>query len=453
MRGDTAMGEPGLMQTGAFRRPGSGMTVMGDLFDGSAAARERWMLLALAVFAFGWCGAAWRIPESTFTIDFRVFWYAGSLWLEGISPYDPGFGEGFEARVPRSDDKHPNLFYPPHAYWFATPMALIDYHPAAILWRLGLLAAMGAGAAIIYLAEPAETRQGKAPALFLAMTGLLIAFDSLEIVIYVGQTAPLIFVGIALIAYALQRGSSIAMVAGFTLVSLKPNLTLGLIPLLFLGPRPIQNFIILSGIAAVMFAPALAIGGLKTIGQYFAGLENYVPSNPSNGARHMTGVRHYVWLATGYDTSPTLLALVSAVVAPACGIAAARTVGRWMALPAPVAALVITLSISMVMVSMHDTDLVIYGVLLLLATRMSWAIGLVPVVAYLLMFASEWVVYHTDLFRHLYRHPGLNWDNLALFGLGVWVAGLLIAAAMKPGGIIQPWQPVRDALTGQRSPG
>lgn len=325
------------------------------------------LLMILAALAYLTLKALFDPAE---TIDFKYFWLAGDLWSEGQNPYGPIYAERGEALFTGSN-RPTWMVYPPYWYPLAVGVAQIPYEIADPLWKAASGGMIVLGGLLIWntlrqsLGDPDWLRTG-AFALFIG------AGSATAISLSLGQSAPLIFLALALFIHARMTGSRLWMALALALLMLKPHLGLAFSALALARPYwwPALSAAVVICVAASL--PALLPFGLVETLRGYAGELSRYGTVDVNAPPATTGLRNLLALATGYDASAIILALVGALVALGVGLT-----GRHNDVSAPqvaAAETALVLAIAGLMAPLHTYDLIVMGALILLSLHMAiWA--------------------------------------------------------------------------------
>jgi hypothetical protein len=333
-------------------------------------------LLTAAVMTFLWVALA-----TNFVIekgDFPAFYTGAELAKRGeFSTLHDHARQAALQEEQLSVRRPPVYFVRPHVYAAAlAPLAWLSVRQAFFAW-----AAFQAGI-LVAIAVWARGKFGNDALILLAL------FPPAILAIGFGQD-PLIFLGLAVLSYALhERG--LPMWAGFALGCglLKPHLLL-LIPVVMLVQ---QRWRMLAGFAlagALEAGASLALGGLEGAKTYMAFLreqEGHLTPNPE----HMINV-HGLMVGLGVDNAVLRWVLVGLVAAAVLGIARRRE--WWQGL---VAAQVGSALVAP-HVFMYDSTIVVLPALLMFfqegkLTRAAAAVFFTPIPYLIQMVGIPWTI-------------------------------------------------------------
>jgi len=150
--------------------------------------------------------------------DFRCFYEAARLVRIGVDPYDPGVWAGATKTDPARLPPCPDTF----AYPLWTPMAMAPLsllsEPAALgVWEVVLFGSLVGGTLMLARAWP---MLGGTRLLLPTLLWSQPAFSAIAN----AQLGPVVFVGLAGIAFLLERGRERAAAAAWCLLLVKPNI-------------------------------------------------------------------------------------------------------------------------------------------------------------------------------------------------------------------------------------
>ncbi|MGH2471410.1 MAG: glycosyltransferase 87 family protein [Candidatus Limnocylindria bacterium] len=196
------------------------------------------MALALLLLA-GRAAVTVRDAEQS---DFRCFYEAGRLVRIGLDPYDPATWaaatKGDPTRLPPCPD---TFAYP---LWTAMAMAPLSGvgEPAALAaWEVVLFASLVGGVVILARAWPMF---GGARLLLPTLLFSQPAFSAIAN----AQLGPVVFVGLAAVALALERGRERAAAAAWCLLLIKPNIVvIALLGVPLFRSRRFATYVVLFG--------------------------------------------------------------------------------------------------------------------------------------------------------------------------------------------------------------
>lgn len=295
--------------------------------------RSGWPQRATLVALIGFAGlfvalAVWvalsRLDYPGF--DFRYFWVAGQLWLDGVSPYGPQYLEASSRLIPSGIV--PGIWpYPPNIWPAAVLAGFLDFHTAWILWfSLYILTIVAASALIAFglplgwlpfagQRPPALSRTG----FFCLHLGLIAASEAVRHSVGSGQISALIYFGVALIVVGLARGKGALVVIGLAVACMKPQIgALLIVGFLFSGKPGIRYVAGAALVTALLLVPPLIIepavlfDWLRMTGGY----DNYAPNLPIA----MTGLTNILWNLTDIEISILSAMLLSLVIAGAVAL-------------------------------------------------------------------------------------------------------------------------------------
>lgn len=268
-----------------------------------AGARTRWAGLLrcaalLCPLAVALAYLTWKaLDVSVANVDFKYLWYAGHLWAEGASPYGAQYYERAQAffintNVPKW------MVYPPSWYPLAYAVALLPLEFAERLWgvfsALGLLAS---GALVARTVWPHRAHDRIWP---FAAFGIFLCMGSATAnALSLGQTAPLMAIGLALFFYGFIARSQLALCAALVVLMLKPNFGLPFVVFLLVWP----NFwlAVIGAGAVTLIAALMALlpyGPVAVLQAYMELLSGY-GADPVNAPPSLTGLANVTYYIFG----------------------------------------------------------------------------------------------------------------------------------------------------------
>lgn len=275
-------------------------------------------LVVPAVAALLALGAAWYLYRVSLSVsrdagyDFRYLWLAGRLWLDGVSPYLPGYQEAGAALIDRGHV--PELWvYPPNWWAISSALGLTGLSDAGFRWNLTGIAF----AALSSLLTVAAFRRLHPRAVFhipgvgnlFAHGGALAllhffgtaALEATALTLAVGQTSLLVLFGMALLLFGASRASLPLAVTGLALIFLKPQIGIVfLIVLPFLGVWARRLVLWAIAVSAALALPAL-IADPDVLTNFVRNVAAYDGFTDANLPQAMTGLRLAVWELIGRD--------------------------------------------------------------------------------------------------------------------------------------------------------
>lgn len=244
-------------------------------------------------------------------VDFKVLWLSGHLWLEGISPYSSRFIEmGYQ--VFDKFNGHP-FYYPPHFRFVSSFFALFDYETGIELWRCANIIFFLLSSVLLKSAMAASgVKISWGQILF--YTGLVGFMQAVILIFHIGQTTLLIYFGICLTIFGALKGNNLALIAGFCIVLLKPQIGVPLM-VAFLPFKEYQKPLLLTCLVMIFLSlpGTQPIGLLETITAYLNGVSVHGDFY-SNLAKMTTGVRNITYLLFGYEPSSSIIAIVTILI-------------------------------------------------------------------------------------------------------------------------------------------
>ena len=200
-------------------------------------------------------------------IDFQCFYEAGRLVRVGLDPYDRADWSGV-AHVEGGVGPHCALtfVYPMPTAMAMVPLSLVPEPVALAVWEVALVASVVAGIAILARLWGVDGR-------WLTVAALL--SEPVYSAVANGQFGPLIFLVIAVLTYALERGRTRLALVAWSLLLVKPHITLVVLagaPLFTRLRLALATAVVaLVGIASVVLAPRWPVEYLNELfGQQLA---------------------------------------------------------------------------------------------------------------------------------------------------------------------------------------
>ncbi|KAB2882127.1 MAG: DUF2029 domain-containing protein, partial [Albidovulum sp.] len=254
--------------------------------------------------------------------DFRYYWLAGRLWLDGVSPYGPGFAEAAARLI--GEGNRPEIWANPPTFWL--PSVLLALFDLGTAWQLWLALSLGAlflaSASVAYaLSQPsrpgwAMAGTGLGPgAVFGLHLAVLSALEVTQLSLFVGQSSVFVYLGAALLHAGLARERRAVAVIGLVLLCAKPQV--GAIVALALLLRSGARAIVLPAIVAslLLLLPAM-LGDPLVLVNWLASVASYDGASYANQPFAMSGIRHVLWAYSGHDIG-NLAAMAVALAAGA----------------------------------------------------------------------------------------------------------------------------------------
>lgn len=150
--------------------------------------------------------------------DFVEYWAAGRLNLGGQDPYSPELLLPLERAAGRDTDEAVMMWNPPWTLAVVMPLGALPARVAQLAWLLVGVAAVGAGAHLLWRAYGGPARRA-----WLAWV-LALTFAPTLMVLQAGQIGPLLLLGAALFVWLTRRGSGYWAGAAAVLLAIKPHL-------------------------------------------------------------------------------------------------------------------------------------------------------------------------------------------------------------------------------------
>lgn len=182
---------------------------------------------------------AWRnvqVPVG----DFSAYWVAGHALLEHGNPYDSHYALNLQHAVGARSDIAYVMRNPPWLLFLTVPLGLLSYSSAWLLWNCALIVSLAVSARLVW-----TVYGGRASLVPLFVT---FAFAPTLACLSVGQTAPLVLLGIAAFLRLQSRHEFCAGLA-LVLAAAKPQLLLPFWLLLLIWSVQARKWRIIAGAA------------------------------------------------------------------------------------------------------------------------------------------------------------------------------------------------------------
>lgn len=298
--------------------------------------------------------------------DFRYFWLAGRLWADGVSPYGPVFAET-GARLIREGHVPEIWPYPPNLWLPSIAIGSLPLADAWAAWLVAEVAALAAASAVLAWGLPAGMVPGggSRPALarlafFCGHLALLATVEATHLAVYVGQSALFVYLGATMLLAGVARGQGRLAVAGLVLVCMKPQVGAVLaLALLVSGRGGAGTVLRAAAVSLVLILPPMAVRPTVVL-DWLHTLGAYDGATLANMAVAMTGLRHLLWMAAGWDIGniPAMVATLAVALAVALRLrdeAARGPTGR-------VRLLVAEVLVVLALAPLHMYDFVLFGI-------------------------------------------------------------------------------------------
>lgn len=399
------------------------------------------LLAALAALAFGQLVALAIERAGDPGYDFRYYWLAGRLWLEGVSPYGPGFREAAGRLI--EEGNRPEIWANPPTYWLPSVLlAAFDLGSAWRLWlALSLCALVLASASVAFALSqtscPGSARAGAglgAGPVFCLHLAVMAIMEVTQIALFVGQSSVFVYLGAALLIAGLARERRAIGVIGLVLLCAKPQVGVLVALALLLGGG--ARTIVLPAIAVslLILLPALPSDPLVVL-EWLAALASYDGASYANQPFAMSGIRHVLWAYSGHDIG-NLAAMIVTLAAgtaiavrarmqPQVGARGAASKGRALA---DLVAVEILIALSLAPLHLYDFVVIGVGMTALAATRGASALAGIAALALCLRPSDLHIALLSGDFVPLF--PG---TVLATFGAAVMLLAAAVAARSVPG--------------------
>ncbi|MEM8821466.1 MAG: glycosyltransferase 87 family protein [Pseudomonadota bacterium] len=330
------------------------------------------LLGGLAVAAAGVAYLSIKALSPEPAIDFEAFYVAGSIWLDGVSPYAADYYDRGRALIGEGRHIPPFFFYPPQWWPMATTIASLDLAPATVVWRLAVAPAILLAVAIAWCALPREGR----PALGLValVAGLACLMSASAGTVALGQSAHFSLIGLALIFVGLLRQNIVALALGLAIACLKPTIGIFFLPLAALAPRPVLTLALVGGMSFVAALPAIVVAGpITLVADYLSHIGSH-GALPPNSLNNISGLRHLAAVGGGLVLSMPVITLAGVAVVAGTVFTLWRRgpdeTGRAMAFG-------VATAIMLAFATLHTYDMLLYVALVFalpLLGRIEWAV-------------------------------------------------------------------------------
>ena len=244
-------------------------------------------------------------------LDFQYLWLAGRLWADGITPYSVEYQEAGQSLFARFNGQP--LYYPPN-WWIVTRLfALFEHEVALELWRVFNGTIIIFSSYMLYGAFR-ECDEQLEPYFVLFYTGLLSVMQITIIIIFVGQTSLLLYLGIVLIICGTLTSKNWLLITGFCIILLKPQVGVPLF-FAFIMFKKYHSPAIWAGlITFVLSLPPLILNGpINTLKLYLNGLSvhsTYLVNSPA----HSTGLKNIMVTVFNISVPSLIISVVSIFV-------------------------------------------------------------------------------------------------------------------------------------------
>ena len=368
--------------------------------------------------------------------DFRYFWVAGRVWLEGLSPYGPDLPRLSAEMIP--EGHVPRIWPYPPTLWLPTAFpALFPFETAWRIW-LGLHGvAMILASAVIAVGLPAlrislgAGREFAVPRpLFFALHLGLMAYGEANLLsANSGQVTGLLYLGAAVMMVGLYHDRDKTAIVGLTILLMKPHIGAAVaLGLLISGARG-RRLVLWAAVASVvLMLPALAIAP-TAIFDWLRGLARYDGENSANLPEAMTGLRNLLWEFGGLTLGNLAASLAGLAVSGVVAVWLCRKDRRGDA-PLTDEGRLTRLSAAMILAALAAAPLHLYDFVLL-----GVALPLLPLLAPARVFAA--LIAILMLTRPCYLHVQVTGElptqifvgsTFATLGAAVLLAVLLVPA-------------------------
>lgn len=334
--------------------------------------------------------------------DFRYFWVAGRLWLDGVSPY--GNDIAAQAGVMIGDGHVPVIWPYPPTLWL--PTVILAVFPFEVAWKVWLalhVLMMIGGSALVAVGLPRlRLTLGRRdivvsrPLFFSVHLALMTFAEAHLFAFFNGQMTALFYLGAVVMLVGLSRGRDAASTAGLTILMMKPHIGAAVaLGLLISGARGRRIVVGAGLLSCVLMLPALAIAP-TVISDWLYSLGRYDGVSAVNRPEAMTGLRNLVQILGHVSIGNATAALAGLAVA-AC---VALRLKQWYAVPGgghstlPESVWITHLGAAMILIALavsplHIYDFLLIGVLLPLIPLRRPARSVIALVALAVMWIAS----------------------------------------------------------------
>ncbi len=240
-----------------------------------------------------------------------MIWLAGQVWLDGISPYSDQFIEvGYQ--IFDKFNGQP-FYYPPHFLFLSSFYALFEFEMGMELWRWTNITLFIASSLLL---KSAVTAAGIKLSWrhILFYTGLIGFMQSVILTFHLGQTSVLIYFGICLVILGALKKSNPALIIGFCIVLLKPQIGVALMAA-FLALNEYHKSVLIASLLIIFLSlpGMIMLGFFETVDAFLVNVSNHGDFY-SNLPKMTTGVRNIVYLIFGYELSSAIVALTTVIL-------------------------------------------------------------------------------------------------------------------------------------------
>lgn len=340
------------------------------------AAQLRWIILffsvLLALVAFRRLLVGLYYVSGKAGYDFRYFWVAGRMWLEGKDPYALADYKTFGSAIITEGHVPDFWVYPPSWWPFSSLLALADLKSANIVWNVAAIGlCFGASFLVVSAFQWAHSDPTSKPSYRNFLAGATITLPLLHffgvaeleattLTIGTGQNSLFVYFGIAALLYGIAKGSRAVSALALSIILLKPQVGLPFAALFLVYSRWSRQ--VLSGVLALTFIlalPALLIQPLVPL-EMIQNMQVYGEFK-RNFPQTMTGLRLCLWELFGVE-SGNVPAIIAALASGAGALALKRLHRRddrrilWLCA-------IVTTAITVALAPLHFYDFVVIGVL------------------------------------------------------------------------------------------
>lgn len=246
--------------------------------------------------------------------DFRYLWTAGVVWAHHGNPYSPNYAVAGAQQFPIGPYPIMSWVYPFHWYVPARLVAALDPATGFRVWVVLSTILLGVGGWLSFIAARLVNARWTAVAV-IAVATYACTSTPLVFLLRHGHPAALAVFGIAVIAYGVASRRPYLTGVGAALAMLKPHLGLPIVVALVAMPGGLLALVTGAALTLLGSVPAFAVSGIwpqvrGLIEQSTGGYQTV----PYNSAGFMSGMPHFLYLATGHNFSITLSTVAAVLV-------------------------------------------------------------------------------------------------------------------------------------------
>lgn len=277
-----------------------------------------WLMAALALATIGPEMLAHPKP---YPVDFNYLWAAGKMWGQLTSPYAPQYNDFLsENGVSQFANERVPFFYPPHSFLLLTPLGLLPYKSASIVFTLTNIAALAGSSVLFSLLAKHYNAARTYLYPFLLHLGVLGACWNAGKIIFAYNAPMLItYLAVMVVIYGLAKGKSAFLIFGLVLALMKPQIGIALLIPILLSRKTRNDALAAITITGVASLTGLAPGGAYSL-QAFLGNVSLYDSFYANLPQHTSGLGFLLYISTGIKVSGYVLLAMMITTITTCDI-------------------------------------------------------------------------------------------------------------------------------------